>query len=80
MRTKQKPQDEKKVERVTRQDWLVHFRLAVTHDTLDHMANRLWESITDDRIRLEMWIAYGDRQDEIDNNVFVNRVKFPKFY
>ncbi|MNG15075.1 hypothetical protein D3C84_988750 [compost metagenome] len=34
MRTKQKPQDEKKVERITRQDWLVHFRLAVTHDTL----------------------------------------------
>lgn len=67
-----------RVKRITRQDWLIHFRLAVTHDTLDHMANRLWDSMEDDNLRLAMWMAYGDRQDEIDNHVFVKRVKFPK--
>jgi hypothetical protein len=64
----------------TRQDWLIHFRQAVSHETLDHMANRLWDSIQDQKMKLIMWQAYGDRQEEIDRNVFVKKVKFPTFH
>lgn len=78
MRSVQK-EEPKRVERISRVDWLIHFRLAVTHDTLDHMAERLWNSDLEHTIKLNMWMAYGDRQDEIDHNKFVKRVALPKF-
>lgn len=57
----------------TRIDWLVHFRKAVIHDTLDFMADRLWESLQSPKEKADMWLAYGDRQQEIDNGLFVSR-------
>lgn len=57
----------------SRVDWLIHFRRAVIHDTLDFMADRLWESLQSPKDKAEMWLAYGDRQQEIDNSQFVAR-------
>nr|BDT52628.1 hypothetical protein [Raoultella planticola] len=57
----------------SRVDWLVHFRKAVIHDTLDFMADRLWASLQSPKDKAEMWLAYGDRQQEIDNSQFVAR-------
>jgi hypothetical protein len=37
------------------------------------MAERLWESLSTSPNRLDMWLAYGDRQDEIEQNRFVRR-------
>lgn len=57
----------------SRVDWLVHFRKAVIHDTLDFMADWLWASLQSPKDKAEMWLAYGDRQQEIDNSQFVAR-------
>ena len=57
----------------SRVDWLVHFRKAVIHDTLDFRADRLWASLQSPKDKAEMWLAYGDRQQEIDNSQFVAR-------
>jgi hypothetical protein len=57
----------------TRIDWLIHFRRAVAHETLDHMAERCWGSIGNPKDKAEMWLAYGDRQEEIDRGQFAAR-------
>ncbi|PTV43280.1 hypothetical protein [Aeromonas sp. Y311-2] len=57
----------------TRADWLIHFRRAKCDETLRHMAERLWESLSTSPNRLDMWLAYGDRQDEIEQSRFVRR-------
>lgn len=57
----------------TRVEWLIHFRRAISHETLDHMAERSWESLHAAKDKADMWLAYGDRQQEIDNGVFISR-------
>lgn len=53
----------------SRTDWLVHFRKATAHDTLDHMAERCWSSLRDPKDKANMLLAYGDRQEEIDRGI-----------
>ncbi|MFM4814737.1 MULTISPECIES: hypothetical protein [Aeromonas] len=57
----------------SRLDWLIHFRKAKCEETLTHMAERLWDSLTCKTNRLNMWLAYGDRQDEIEQHKFTRR-------
>ena len=57
----------------SRLEWLIHFRKAQCEETLTHMAERLWDSLTCKTNRLNMWLAYGDRQDEIEQHKFTRR-------
>lgn len=55
----------------SRNDWLVHFRKAKTDKTLTHMAERILRTI-DSGVpdQVNMWLAYGDRQDEIEQGKY----------
>lgn len=58
----------------SRADWLIRLRRAKCHDTLEFMADRLYESLASTKEKADLWLAFGDRQDEIDQGRYVGRL------
>jgi hypothetical protein len=68
--------------KTTKADFLVFFRRAVTVDTLSVMAEAQERELMKKNAPMSqlanMYLACGEREDEIENNLFTNKKKFQK--